>query len=296
MTSRSARRPRAGWHAYRPRRDAALPSWAVELALTIERPPPSSPGDEAAAPQALLLVHAAGPVRALAVALGSAVREVDSIAGVEPPLPSLHLVPSHPESGLDPLPPRAVLPHLRRANERGRPVRHRRGRAFEAVAGSWEAGAGAVLTCLGPAGLSAQAVVALGGHGEPRALRPPPGGAVVLRAWRLRRPGGPVGRAGEPAAEWALACGVVLGSPTGNGLGRIARRYAVRACEAGWDATVLTGTVALEVAKAGDPRHRPPISAAQGAPGDAVTALLTACLGATDCPDCHTTGPSLPGR
>src|SRR6266536_6643845 len=117
-------------------------------------------------------------------------------------LPSLHLVPSHPESRLDPLPPRAVLPHLRRANERGRPVRHRRGRAFEAVAGSWEAGAGAVLTCLGPAGLSAQAVVALGGHGEPRALRPPPGGAVVLRAWRLRRPGGPVGRAGEPAAEW----------------------------------------------------------------------------------------------
>ncbi len=51
-----------------------------------------------------------------------------------------------------------------------------------------------------------------------------------------------------------------------------------------------------EVAKAGDPRHRPPTSAAQGAPGDAVTALLTACLGATDCPDCHTTGPSLPGR
>ncbi len=291
---RPADRPRPGWHAYRPDRDAAMPNWAVEVGLTIERPPQSSPNDPAPESQALLLVKAAGPVRAVAVALGTAVREVNSIAGVEPLLPSLRLVPSHPEPYLDPLPPRAVLPHLRRGTERGRPVRHRRGCAFDAITASWEAGSGAVLTCSGPAGLSAQAVVALGGHGEPQALRPPPGGAVVVRAWRLRRVGDPVGRAAEePSADWALACGVVLAAPTANGLGRVARRYAVLAREAGWDAEVPTGTVALELARAGDPRHRPPTFAAQRVPRNAVTAILATCLGAADD---HTTNPYSPGR
>ncbi len=90
------------------------------------------------------------------------------------------------------LPGRGVLPLHCGAGDR-RP---------EAAQASWEAGAGAVLTCDGPSGVSAQAVVALRGAGRISAITPPPGGALVLRAWRTR-------------STWGAACGLVLGAADG---------------------------------------------------------------------------------
>jgi hypothetical protein len=285
------RRPRSGWHAYRPEVDAQVPSWALELTLTIERPFTSS-NDTTPAPRALLLARATRRWRPLAHALSVAMRELDSIAGVSPPLPGFRLVRPHPEAGLDPLPRLGVLTHLRGASERGRAIGRRRARALEAGFASWEPGAGAVLTCTGRVGVSAQAVIALAGHGDLAALCPPPGGATVLRAWRWQRRRKAPDRFAAPHTEWALASGIVLGSATGVGLGRVARRYAVLAQSTGWSATVLTGAAALEIARAGDPRYPPPRTTARPVSHDALTEMLGACLGAAS----EAARPALPGK
>lgn len=285
-------RPRSGWHAYRPDVGALAPGWAVELALTIERPFAAS-DDTAPAARALLLGRATGRWQPMAHVLGAAMREVDSIAGIGPPLPGLRLVQSHPELGLDPFPRVGVLAHLRGASERGRVIGHRRKRALEAGPVSWEPGAGAVLTCTGCVGVSAQAVVAIVGHGDLSALRPPPGGATVLRAWRCRQVWSPAGRFAEPHAQWALTLGVVLASATGCGLGRVARRCAVLAQDAGWNATVLTGAIALEIARAGDPRYPLPATTVRRASHDTVAEMLTACLAAVAHEAAY---PPLPGN
>src|SRR4029450_11169965 len=87
--------------------------------------------------------------------------------------------------GLMPVPAAVAQTRLEAAGERGlaAPVRRRRPTSGGGQA-SWRAGAGAVLTCEGPSGTSAQAVVALAGAGDAGAIAPPPGGALVLRAWR----------------------------------------------------------------------------------------------------------------
>jgi hypothetical protein len=132
---------------------------------------------------------------------------------------------------------------------------------------AWRSSAGAVLTCEGPSGVSAQAVIALGGLGNVAAIAPPPGGALVLRAWRARR-------------DWGLACGVVLGASTALGLGREAGRIAAKARADGWGADVLGGATALRLARAGSPDLPPPEEAARAATWPRVTALLEACLAA----------------
>jgi hypothetical protein len=269
--------PQSGWHAYRPDAGALPPGWAVELAVTIERPLTSS-NDTTAASRALLLARAAGPWHPVAHAFRTASWEVESIAGIGPALPGLHVCRSRPEPGLDPLPRRAVLVHLRGASERGQAIGHRRRHAHETGIVTWEPGAGAVLTCTGRVGVSAQAVVAIAGNGELLALRPPPGGATVLRAWRCRRACSPPGRAAKPDHDWALAVGVVLASAMGSGLGRVARRYAVTAQDAGWSATVLTGSAALEIARAGDPRYPPPTTIARPVSRAAVMEMVNTCL------------------
>lgn len=272
-----ARGPRSGWHAYRPSADALLPGWVVELTLTIERQFASS-NDPTPAPQALLLARATGLSHHLAHAFRTAAWEVESLAGISPPLPGLPVHRSRPEIGLGPVPGPSVLTHLRTASERGHAVGYRRRHAHEAGSVVWEDGAGAVLTCIGRIGVSAQAVVAVAGHGDLAGLRPPAGGATVLRAWRCRRAWRPPGRGPRPDPEWALAVGVVLASAAGGGLGRVARRHAVTAQDGGWNATVLTGSAALELARAGDPRYPPPMASARQVSREAVMEMLTACL------------------
>jgi hypothetical protein len=269
-------RPRSGWHAYRPAAGASMPAWAVEIALTIEHP--VMPSGHPSSPRALLLARAAAPWQPLACALRAAMREFDSIAGTGPPIPRLNLVRSHPEPALDALPRRVVQAHLREAGHRGQAIGYRRRRALEADLVGWRPGAGAVLTCTGGAAVSAQAVVAVAGRGSLPSLRPPPGGATVLRAWRCHRARRPRGPLPAPDAEWALTTAVVLASPSGIGLGRVARRHAALIQVAGWNATVLTGTAALELARAGDPRYLPPTTTARHASHESVTDLLTACL------------------
>ena len=130
---------------------------------------------------------------------------------------------------------------------------------------SWRAGAGAVLTCEGPSGTSAQAVVGLAGPGDVGAIAPPPGGALVLRAWRT-------------SATWGAACGLVLGAPAATGLGREAGRVASSARGAGWDAVVLHSSAALCLARAGDHRQVAPEVAGRGASNGQLAALFKACL------------------
>jgi hypothetical protein len=275
--SRLDRRPRVGWHAYRPVAGAPMPSWAVEFALTVERPLTQEGAIEP--PRALLLARASAPWQPVACALGAAIRELDSIAGVGPPLPRLGLVRSHPEPGLDPIPRRVVMAHLRAASERGQLVRFRRRQDHQAGAVvAWQPGAGVVLTCTGRVGVSAQAVVAIAGQGALSALRPPPGGAMVLRGWRCHQGRKARGRFTEPGREWAFVAGIVLASPSAIGLGRVARRYAALASEAGWSATALTGAAALELVRAGDPRYPPPRTGARHGSRESITALLTTCL------------------
>jgi hypothetical protein len=278
LRTRSPGRPRAGWHAYRPAVGALLPSWAVEFALTIERPMTTSGG--ASTSRMLLLARAAGPWHSMGSAIGGAFREVDAIAGVGPPLPRLGLVRPHPEPGLHGLPRRVVLAHLRAASRRGHAVGYRRRHSSEVCVGAWRPGVGVALTCTGPDGLSAQAVVGIAGHGELPALRPPPGGATVLRAWRCHRVRKPRGPVTGSDAEWAFTAGVVLASPSQMGLGRVARRHAALAQQAGWDATVLTGALALEVARAGDPRYPGPRATARRASHASVAELLMRCIAA----------------
>lgn len=277
-----ARRPPSGWHAYHPAAGALLPSWAVELALSIERPFTAS--GRLSVPRALLLTRAAGPLQPMTSALGAAMRELDWIAGTGSPLPRLGLVRSDPAPGLDALPRRVVHAHLRGAGLRGLPMVHRR-RQTDKAGVAWQPGAGVVLTCTSRAGVSAQAVVRIAGRGALSPLRPPPGGATVLRAWRCHRPLSlrallPQSETPSPlpGAEWALTTGVVLASSSSIGLGRVARRYAVLTQVAGWDATVLAGSAALALARCGDPRYPPPTTIARYASRKSVTDLLTACL------------------
>jgi hypothetical protein len=176
---------------------------------------------------------------------------------VGPPLP-----------GLAPISAAAAELHLATAGARGLPAPLRR---WTPTAGgndqSWQAGAGYVLTCEGLDGVSAQAVVALGGAGNPVAITPPPGGALVLRAWRAKQ-------------VWGAACGLVLASPEARGLGREAGRVAARARDARWGAVVLQGVTAMKMARAGDHRTVAPELAAGAASAPQVAALFEACLAA----------------
>jgi hypothetical protein len=82
----------------------------------------------------------------------------------------------------------------------------------------------------------------------------------------------------ESPAIWAMAVGVVLASASARNLGRVARRYAADAEKAGWNATVLTGPRALNVALAGDPRNPAPRTAARSVGVETVADVLNACV------------------
>jgi hypothetical protein len=318
--------PRPGWYAYRVIGPAQMPSWATEVALTIERP--ADPGPEGVAElaraatrsglagpggpeggaragpcppeprvpspmpdhvgalaggwvgqvQAMVLLRASGWPRWLAGAAEAAV-EVETAAGLRPVAGGDRVnggrpwFGSRPRSGpalpgLLPVAPPVAHSALGVAGARGLPAPMRRWRPV--VGGlrlSWRSSAGSVLTCEGPCGVSAQAVVALRGLGSVAALTPPPGGALVLRAWRARR-------------SWGVACGLVLGASSALGLGREAGRVAAKARAEGWDAHVLGGATALHVARAGDPDLPPPEAAGRAATGPRVAALFEACLAA----------------
>jgi hypothetical protein len=294
-SSGSSGRPRSGWHAYRPMVGAPIPAWVVELALSIERPLDRSI-DGFSEPRALLLARAAAWSQPLADALSDAARRVDRIAGTSPPLPSLRLVPPQGTTGFEAVAPSEVMAHLRLANERGRTTGGRRTRTERARVACWDPGAGAVLTCRSQVGVSAQAVIAVHGDGDPDSLRPPPGGATILRAWRhaaRRRPAttdasrqGDRQQSGVPSdarreAEWALVAGVVVASGASDGLGRAARRRAAQVGATGWNVTVPTGSTALALARTGEPRFPPPASLAQLVSSDTVMAMLTCCLAAS---------------
>jgi hypothetical protein len=301
---------RRGWYAYRVTGAAALPPWAVEVALTIERPvdlhpegsrshsnraPGDPPGpwgfgshndevledprgsrEPGAQVQAIVLLKAAGRASWLA-GIVEAAAEVEAAAGVRPvtdadrlaesPLGARSCLLNGPSlPGLMPIPPAVAQAHLGTAGARGLGAPLRRWRpAAGGLQASWEAGAGAVLTCDGPSGVSAQAVVALRGAGRTGAVTPAPGGALVLRAWRAGR-------------TWGAACGLVLGAAEALGLGREARSVAAGACAAGWDAVVLHGLGALHLARAGDYRQMAPEAAARAASSSQVAALFQVCL------------------
>lgn len=188
-------------------------------------------------------------------------RSVGSRSGARSRLPTGPLLP-----GLVPVLPAVAQAHLEAAGARGLAAPLRRWRPATArVQMSWEAGAGAVLTCAGPSGVSAQTVVALRGTGRIGAIAPPPGGALVLRAWRTR-------------GTWGAACGLVLGAAEALGLGREVQRVAAGARAAGWDAAVLHGLAALHLARAGDHRQMAPQAEARAVSSSQVAALLDACL------------------
>jgi hypothetical protein len=280
---------RPGWYAYRVTGAAELPPWAVEVALTIERPLQPEPQDprggspwpgpavaEPADPEAphreaglraVLLLRAPGRMSWLD-GIAEAVAEVETAAGLRPKQRWQRLLVGSALPGLAPLPGADARGQLGVAGTRGLPAPLRRWRpAVADVEPAWRPGAGAVLTCAGPSGVSAQAVVALSGLGAVVAITPPPGGALVLRAWRARR-------------TWGLACGLVLGASTALGLGREAGRTAAKARADGWGADVLSGATALHLARAGSPALPAPEAAAQAATGPQVAALLEACLAA----------------
>jgi hypothetical protein len=166
--------------------------------------------------------------------------------------------------GMVPVGPEDARAGLEAAGGRGLPAPPRRWRpAAEAV--RWRSSAGAVVTCEGPRGVSAQAVIALRGLGNALAIAPPPGGALVLRAWRARR-------------TWGLACGLVIAADTALGLGREAGRVAALVRADGWHAVVLTGSAALHLAGAGSPDAVAPEAAAHAASARQVAALLETCL------------------
>jgi hypothetical protein len=267
---------RPGWYAYRAIGMAELPSWAMEVALTIERPVDPDPLGSAAL--VLLRATLAGGWRGC---LTEAVAEVERLAGVGPiagvdtvagarPGPGSRLLPGPELAGLRAVTPSVAQASLAAAGTRGlpAPLRRRHPSAAE-LQMSWRWSAGAVVTCDGPCGLSAQAVVALGGQGNVAAITPPPGGALVLRAWRARH-------------TWGMACGLVVGAAATLGLGREAGRAAARARAGGWDAVLLTGPTALGLARAGSPAQPAPVHAARAASGAQVAAMFEACLAAGD--------------
>jgi hypothetical protein len=286
---RNVPRPRPGWYGYRITGPAELPSWATEVALTIERPPdhdpdrPASRTSGAARPaerdwtgdqvQAMVLLRASGRTRWLAGA-AEAVAEIERAAGVraagrvdevaEVPGMGARLLLGPGLPGLVPVVPAVALAGVGAAGARGLPAPLRRWRPA-AGAMAWRPSAGAVVTCEGPYGVSAQAVVALRGLGNVLAISPPPGGALVLRAWRTRR-------------TWGMACGLVIGRDAELGLGREAGRVAARARADGWHAAVLNGSTALHLARAGDPGSAAPEAAAHAASASQVAGLFEACL------------------
>jgi hypothetical protein len=289
--SRRSATPRPGWYGYRVTGSAELPPWAVEVALTIERPalateampgrwhpvvpePGSQPGG---AGQALLLLRAPGGLQWLE-GIAEAIAEVERLAGVRPAAPEGGLVEGGVRwhgsrlltgaafPGLTPVTAAFALAHLRTAGSRGLPAPLRRWRpGTGAVELTWRAGAGSVLTCDGPDGRSAQAVVALSGRGSPAAITPPPGGALVLRAWRARQ-------------GWGMALGLVLGAAVAAGLGRAAGRAAAIARTEGWDASVLSGPAAIQLARAGSPGVLPPQGLGQAVTRTQVAERVAACL------------------
>ena len=281
--------PRPGWYAYRITGPAELPSWATEVALAIERPPdhdadhPARRTASAVRPaerewtgdqvQSMVLFRAPGRTRWLAGAAEAiaeieraagvrAAGRVDEITGVPGMGARLTLGPGLP--GLVAVAPAVALAGVGAAGARGLPAPLRRWRPA-AGAMAWRASAGAVVTCEGPYGVSAQAVVALRGLGNVLAITPPPGGALVLRAWCARR-------------TWGMACGLVIGRDSELGLGREAGRVAARARADGWHAAVLNGWTALHLARAGDPGAAAPEAAAHAASASQVAATFEACL------------------
>jgi hypothetical protein len=202
-------------------------------------------------------VEAAAGVRGVA----DADRLLGSLPGAQP-----RLLTGPPLPGLVPISAAVTQVHLEAAGARGLSAPLRRWRPAAGGARlSWQAGAGSVLTCDGPSGVSAQAVVALRGTGKIGAITPPPGGALVLRGWRTR-------------STWGAACGLVLGAAEALGLGREAGRVAAAARAAGWEAAVLQGAAALHLARAGDHRQMAPEAEAQAVSGAQVAALFQACL------------------
>jgi hypothetical protein len=265
---------RPGWYAYQAIGMAELPSWAVEVALTIERPVDPDPRKSAAS--VLFRAPLRGEWR---IPVLEAVAEVEQVAGVGPvagldrvagarPGLGSRLLSGPVLPGLTPLTPSVAQASLALAGMRGLPAPLRRWRpSAGGMEPSWRWSAGAVLTCAGPCGVSAQAVVALAGSGNVAAITPPPGGALVLRAWRARR-------------AWGVACGLVVGAAAAIGLGREAGRAAARARAEGWEAVLLTGSTALHLARAGSPGQAAPVDAARAAPGAQVAALFGTCLAA----------------
>ena len=228
--------------------------------------------------QAIVLLRAPGRANWLAgiaqvaaeVEVAAGVRRADDAdTGMESvPGARSRLLMGPPLPGLEPIPPDVAQAQLGAAGARGLPPPLRRWRPAAGAAHlSWQARVGSVLTCDGPCGVSAQAVVALRGAGHAGAIAPPPGGALVLRAWRAGR-------------TWGAAGGLVLGASQALGLGREAGRVAASARAAGWDAAVLQGLPALRLARAGDHRQVAPEAAAQGASEAQVAALFETFLGA----------------
>lgn len=229
----------------------------------------------------MVLLRAPGRLRWLD-GIAEAIAEVETVAGIRPAdlVDDLAegmggrrrppLLPGPVLPGLTPVTAAVARAHLRIAGSRGLPAPLRRHRpATGAFALAWRAGAGCVLTCDGPDGRSAQAVVVLRGMGDPAAIAPPPGGALVLRAWRARR-------------GWGVACGLVVGAPATGGLGRHARQVAAVARSEGWDAAVLSGSASAHLARAGGPHQPAPQDVAQPAATTQVAALFQACLTAAD--------------
>jgi hypothetical protein len=269
-----ALKARPGWYAYQAIGLAELPPWAIELTLTIERPVDPDPRG----PVALVLLRA--PLRgSWRTWITEAVAEVENVAGVGPvagvdtvvgarPGPRSQLLMGPVLDGLGPVTPSVAQANLAVAGTRGLPAPLRRWRpSARGTEMSWRWSPGAVVTCDGPCGVSAQAVVALGGLGNVAAITPPPGGALVLRAWRARR-------------IWGVSCGLVVGAAAALGLGREAGRAAGRARAEGWEAVLLSGPTALHLARAGSPAQAAPVDAARAASSAQVAALFEACLAA----------------
>jgi hypothetical protein len=260
----AAGRLRVGWHAYRPQPGAELPPWPVEVALAVERPAEPAALGGGDRPQAMLLLRSPPRLPSPLRALGVAARDLEAVAGVRRAV-EVQLVAAPTLPGLAPVTPAVVMARLATASARGLPPPARRRQPAVGPGGVWRSSPGSVLVCDGPGGRSAQAAIALHGVGDVRDVVPLPGGALVLRAWRVRR-------------VWGLACGLVLGSAEAIGLGREAGRRAAGAPAAGWRATVATGDAAVALARAGDPRQAVPRATARLASGREVAALVGALL------------------
>jgi hypothetical protein len=256
-----AGRPRPGWYAWRPGVGAALPGFTAEVVLTIEYPPPGVAGCR---PQALLLCRAASAAPSWLGAAAVVVREVEILAGVRSP-GELRLRPPLALPGMDPVSSTVVMGQLGAAGRRGLVVPWPPESPDGGGMPVWQEGPGAVVRCWNGAEASAQAVVVLHGRGGSQVLGPRPGGAVIVRAWRVGR-------------VWGVVCAVVLGASGALGLGRDAARLAATAAGAGWQASVPRGAEALAATRAGDPREPIPLRAARRAAQDELAALLGVCL------------------